>query len=1492
MLFSACASSYRLSAWCALVYSCACLCYAQPFDCPNITEPTCWVMPAYASTTFTNANHEFWKCDRCTCGYNNYRSLEGGECMSCTLGGVMHGEDLPSHIVMPLSTPTGTSATDCSQWRVCEKGYYYSQIPNGYRYPSTSDLTCALCESPDTRLAACSAGQSVGRCTPYANTRGCANCTYPPIANATSMMYGLARMLPDCAASESSAPPWCAHYLTPTWSLPTCEVVCRPGFLNANGNQGGDNWISPTCVQCATSCDQAGYDLPSCAVYEDASSVQCRACLPTAKALNAHWVQGSGCAWQCNDGYYRVGEACRECVATACGPNAIFLGCGASDAGRCLDWTTSANVCVIDPALLLPSETQQYLEYFIWSRGCTLRTCSRAVSGVSYVSRPCARFADAEIRACDPACAAGSFRVAACGANGTLRNLQCQACSAPPAPGRMLTRACADTLGGDAQYGPCTAGLACDARGLPYNCTPPRLAVTGICVCPPAMMDAADGIGCVVIPCADGRFPNPITGACSPCTPSVVGGVDDAGAPAQLTVAGVMGPTACACAPGFFMNVSTNACWRCGNLMCDAGQAAQSDCPGGRSQAIPQCECQLPSGGFAVASSTSLCEVACEAGFTRVPASNVAARARVGSLVRSSGGTLEVVPGAVGAERVLVLGDDVVVWVANHGVELWGAYRASGNGSSWSAAGQFDATSMLLNMVRVGTLTDLHIVSHDAWDLVPAVGVTSRSSYQGLWVVFTFMTDHCGETTSATSGDLVPCTSIERFIILTRDEFPQVLDPSKLIGPICAGAFLCALYPINSFGGSAFVLGDARWSRILATASLTMGVIGYTTRELIFWSAVTAVDPHPVLVQYRCEVYAAASGTSPTQDDTPVQWSLRAGDTNPLQCAPTSLAFANSALYGFAPCLGILEWPVDSDVGLGAGSAGALTSRVITSAALGLEGVLLLGVFQMLPVVRSTLLSLRSLGAVGSRGGTACLLHLDLVNGRAWQCPEALQPPSSLSSVELARLLALNANTAPPAVPVVHMTPGVGGLWAIGQQGVLRIAANWDVCGVDRVSYDDHSACEYMQCVKLAGPGGGGSAAAMTRVVGDTAYTCLPGFRTVGGSCVVCEVGSYCVGGVAFECGISKTTSGAGASSWAECLCKPGFYTYASGHLTTCLPCSANAWCMGGHSYPVPCAYDALTLGYATSPLDCRCVSSTTYGLRCATCDDHSECYALPSVTHTLTALVVSGWGPKLKARAGLDACLASLGADSVVYDMPHLAPMYNVLVDTVAAGDLVAMLERERDLVTISISQSIFAFGWVAVVQDLNATVMRDGSKDSTSGVRECMERSGATSLTNVTLMQAPLPAVNFLAARVPCGKHITVDLSHRCTQCEPGYEARYIQHYLTCVPCANGTVRVEGSSSELCVPCADNNSYAPSMGMSACVCKPGFYLPLQTNASDHITLYGATVQDSNVYCVPGAARNAAFEFFSVPMYALLVAGGVSVLLMLSFFLVSMCLV
>ena len=117
---------------------------------------------------------------------------------------------------------------------------------------------------------------------------------------------------------------------------------------------------------------------------------------------------------------------------------------------------------------------------------------------------------------------------------------------------------------------------------------------------------------------------------------------------------------------------------------------------------------------------------------------------------------------------------------------------------------------------------------------------------------------------------------------------------------------------------------------------------------------------------------------------------------------------------------------------------------------------------------------------------------------------------------------------------------------------------------------------------------------------GVESCVCVAGFyRDSFGSCVRCEEGFYCAMSVRNECpGYSegKSTSPPGSNSSGQCLCRPGYYSFAyvgSG----CQLCPPNFYCTGeqdvlNYGKSIPCPENSVSDMGSVSLDECKCQDS------------------------------------------------------------------------------------------------------------------------------------------------------------------------------------------------------------------------------------------------------------------------------------------------------------
>ena len=173
------------------------------------------------------------------------------------------------------------------------------------------------------------------------------------------------------------------------------------------------------------------------------------------------------------------------------------------------------------------------------------------------------------------------------------------------------------------------------------------------------------------------------------------------------------------------------------------------------------------------------------------------------------------------------------------------------------------------------------------------------------------------------------------------------------------------------------------------------------------------------------------------------------------------------------------------------------------------------------------------------------------------------------------------------------------------------------------------------------------------RAFGTSVVGCMAGYEWPG--CTSCPVGRYCPGGTSASaaCPQSMTTLVGGAASVGDCVCSPGYYTFAGASLSGCIACGKGFWCMGGKHAPIPCHADGTTLDTgSSSPTSCICPSGT-YTLQCLECPRESVCSSAHQPTQ-LTTLSITGWGSSSQDSAPL-GCNITGGA--VMYSVSYISP-------------------------------------------------------------------------------------------------------------------------------------------------------------------------------------------------------------------------------------------
>lgn len=402
----------------------------------------------------------------------------------------------------------------------------------------------------------------------------------------------------------------CAWFFTPKWHTGFCEIECNRGFTWMSSSS-TNPMHHPTCVPCKTVCSE-GHISPLClggkgqVVVED-NMGECIPCNSRGIFLpaNARWVGvlGKSCDWECQKYFYWSHEH-HQCVRcpyqeTDCmydtsqeqhGEDTYYMRCTNSSKGQCV---TCFYNCV-----------NEWLDLDITAQECTCRPCSMPVLGKTYISVPCGsgpkKTGDTVLSNCTShdACVDG-YVYRNCS---ETHDMLCLPCT-PPVPGKLLLRSC--SLFSDAMYGPCPENYACNGSNVMRTCPQERVPKDGFCQCLSGKEFAGVDLitdpnynyaQCVLKQCPPTFYMDKLTETCLSCRPPWTDTTHEILAVSDPNVLGI---DACYCPSNYFPRVEPDAtfvkCWPCGDLVCPASQFQKQTACGEKNNAEPQCECvRLP----------------------------------------------------------------------------------------------------------------------------------------------------------------------------------------------------------------------------------------------------------------------------------------------------------------------------------------------------------------------------------------------------------------------------------------------------------------------------------------------------------------------------------------------------------------------------------------------------------------------------------------------------------------------------------------------------------------------------------------------------------------------------------------------------------------------------------------------------------------------------------------------------------------------------------
>ena len=344
------------------------------------------------------------------------------------------------------------------------------------------------------------------------------------------------------------------------------------------------------------------------------------------------------------------------------------------------------------------------------------------------------------------------------------------------------------------------------------------------------------------------------------------------------------------------------------------------------------------------------------------------------------------------------------------------------------------------------------------------------------------------------------------------------------------------------------------------------------------------------------------------------------------------------------------------------------------------------------------------------------------------------------------------------------------------------------LCPMDHISFFG-GECAPMPCILVEKACGDNS----LRVGGSTLCKCTPGYYldSFSKQCQKCRANFFCPGdNENTPCPSNSNSDEGSATSISQCFCNKGFYKFKQ---NLCLPCPKGFWCLGQLSPPVRCTSGSSTLTTgAQSPVECQCLARTR-GTDCKPCASTDICLSLSQDQQPrISAILLRGYGP-WNADSILNISCMNWGV-SIVYALPD------------------AYLKLGK------------LWSWVIVSEPLPSDA---NDENLLHNISTCMSLRGLSIQEQAIYTRMTL-ASNVQQA-VPCGLNLewSGESSGQSCTCIAGYEkvVNPSNQFRWCSPCAIDTIRPRKSATH-CVPCSDNNSHAPWLGMDHCICKEGYFM------------------------------------------------------------------
>lgn len=376
---------------------------------------------------------------------------------------------------------------------------------------------------------------------------------------------------------------------------------------------------------------------------------------------------------------------------------------------------------------------------------------------------------------------------------------------------------------------------------------------------------------------------------------------------------------------------------------------------------------------------------------------------------------------------------------------------------------------------------------------------------------------------------------------------------------------------------------------------------------------------------------------------------------------------------------------------------------------------------------------------------------------------------------------------------------------------------------------------------------------------------CKPGYReTAGGQCLECVAGEFCENEVVTQCTSlangAHTTSAAGSSLAAHCVCEPGFTRESDGS-AACVPCAPGTYKPGnGDGTCTPCGTGTYSLTEGAQAIS-TCQACPAFTQSDAGSGTLQSCVCLAGYTGE-DGVECSACGPgtfkSLPGSAACSDCADGAGVRrrllGVIADAPHSDSVYWSSASACTAHGTCCQTCPAKSRVPggSSGSQQSDCLCFEGYTLDgAHCTPCAAGTFKTTLGSSECSEcAAGKYNTEQAAYLESHCldcpalstsPSGSTLLTNCQCLPGSEGNAGEICIYCALGSVSTGLSATVTCVLCEQGKY----DDNNVCTDCPFGSStlQAGSASVSACTCNAGF----------SATSTGPLVCEP---CVPGSAK------------------------------------